>query len=449
MREVGFRSSEASSHLTGGEAVRSKSSEGKFESISRRRFLRHSSALAAAPLGAAMVAPFVGKGQAATAGTIRYLAAAEDDSVYVQKNIIPQFQKETGITVQIDQVEYVNLYTKEVLELRSSNYDVYQVDQVWVQAFAKSGYLVPLDGEIPADMLANFHPNLMKISNVNGKQWAVPFSAIPVNYTYRKDLTQPAKTWTEALDIAKKNTKPAAGGALASWGFPIRGQAGNPITWTWLPMLWSFGGDAFDADYRPTYNNEAGLESVSFYKELYQYSPPGWLSDAQVAGYMEQGQGVQTTLQMVFDAPMSSPQSSKVADKIGFAGMPKQVTQASILGLWNIGVSAKSANKDNAVKFVEYLSRPEVVKQMALAGVTGAPQPAIYSAPGVPSYFPVLSEVLGYVKPPPLIPEGNRWFIITGTALQSALSGKQSVKEAMDDAAKQVQQLLASAGYYK
>jgi maltose-binding protein MalE len=61
----------------------------------------------------------------------------------------------------------------------------------------------------------------------------------------------------------------------------------------------------------------------------------------------------------------------------------------------------------------------------------------------------VLAEVLGYVQPPPILPEGNRWFIITGTALQSALSGKQTVKEAMDDAANQVHQLLASAGYYK
>jgi len=405
--------------------------------------------LAGAPLLAGLLGQPIKARAAGSAGTIRYLAAAEDDSVYVQNVIVPQFKKETGITVLIDQIEYNNLYTKEILELRSSTYDVYQVDQVWVQSYAKSGYLLPLDGEISSDVLANFHPNLTKISNVNGKQWAVPYWAIPVNYTYRKDLTSPAKTWTEALDIAKKNTQPASGSNPAMWGFPIRGQAGNPITWTWLPMLWSFGGDAFDADFKPIYNNEAGLESVAFYKELYKYSPPGWLSDAQVAGYMEQGQGVQTTLQMVFNAPMSSPKDSKVADKIGFAGMPKQVKQASILGLWNIGVGAKSSNKADAIKFVEYLSRPEVAKQMALAGVTGAPQPAIYNAPGVPSYFPVLSEVLGYVKPPPLIPEGNRWFIITGTALQSALSGKQSVKEAMDEAASQVQQLLASAGYYK
>jgi multiple sugar transport system substrate-binding protein len=417
----------------------------KVVGITKREFLRSSSAIAALPL----IGMKPSHGIAQEAGTIRFLAPAEDVSVYVQKTIIPKFKEETGITVLVDQVEYNSLYTKEVLEFRSATYDVYQVDQVWAQQFAKSNYLLPLDEEISPQTLASFFPTLSKIGNVDGKQWVVPFSAIPVNFTYRKDLTSAPETWTDVLEAAKRLTRPASGNEPALWGFPIRGQAGNPITWTWLPMLWSFGGDAFDANFRPIYNNEQGLESVAFYAELYKYSPPGWLSDAQVANYMEQGQGAQTTLQMVFNAPMSSPETSKVADKIAFSGMPKQATRASILGLWTLGISAKSQNKKNAVKFIEYLARSDIATQMALAGVIGATQPEIYKAPGAPKFFPVLSEVLTYVRPPPILPEGNRWFLITGAALQSALSGKQSVKDAMDDAAKQVEQLLADAGYYK
>jgi ABC-type glycerol-3-phosphate transport system substrate-binding protein len=415
--------------------------------LTRRQFLQRSSAVAAVPLIGGLAAPSVGRAQ--DAGTIRFLAPAEDVSVYVDKTIVPKFKQETGITVLVDQIEYNSLYTKEVLEFGSGTYDVYQVDQVWAQQFAKSKYLLPLDSELSSETLASFFSTLTKIGNVDGKQWVVPFSAIPVNFTYRKDLTSAPATWTDVLDAAKRLTKEASGGDQAMWGFPIRGQAGNPITWTWLPMLWSFGGDAFDANFHPIYNNEAGLEAVAFYADLYKYSPPGWLSDSQVANYMQQGQGAQTTLQMVFNAPMSSPEQSKVADKIAFAGMPKQVTQASILGLWTLGISANSANKANAVKFIEYLARPDIATEMALAGVIGATQPEIFKAPGAPAFFPVLSEVLNYVRPPPILPEGNRWFLITGEALQSALSGKQSVKDAMDGAAKQVEQLLADAGYYK
>jgi multiple sugar transport system substrate-binding protein len=417
----------------------------KRTNLRRRRFLQAASLLVT-PLAGSLLG--ASRSRAADAGTIRFLAPAEDVSVYVQNKIVPKFKAETGITVLVDQVEYNSLYTKEVLEFRSSNYDVYQVDQVWAQAYAKSGYLVPLGNVISPATLSSFIPNLSRIGNVDGKQWVVPFSAIPVNFTYRKDLISAPDTWSEVLDNAKRLTR-ASSSNQAMWGFPIRGEAGNPITWTWLPMLWSFGGDAFDANFRPTYNNEAGLESVAFYADLYKYSPPGWLSDSQVANYMEQGQGVQTTLQMVFDAPMSSPQHSKVADKIAFAGMPKQVKRASILGLWTLGISAKSSNKDNAAKFIEYLARPDIATEMALAGVIGATQAEIFKAPGAPSFFPVLSEVLTYVNPPPILPEGNHWFLITGAALQSALSGKQTVKEAMDDAANQVQQLLSDAGYYK
>ena len=245
--------------------------------LTRRQFIKRSSAAAAAPLIGGLAAPSIVRAQ--DARTIRFLAPAEDVSVYVQNTIVPKFKAETGITVLVDQVEYNSLYTKEVLEFGSSTYDVYQVDQVWAQQFAKSNYLLPLDGEVAPGTLASFFPTLSKIGNVDGKQWVVPFSAIPVNFTYRKDLTAAPATWTDVLENAKRLTREASGGDQAMWGFPIRGQAGNPITWTWLPMLWSFGGDAFDADFRPIYNNEAGLEAVSFYAELYKYSPPGWLSD--------------------------------------------------------------------------------------------------------------------------------------------------------------------------
>jgi len=421
---------------------------------SRRKFLQMGVATGGAALALPKIArlhgaPRISQGSSAkSGGIIRYLAAAEGDSVYIQQVIAPQFTKQTGIKVQIDQVEYNNLYTKEILEFKTNTYDVYQVDQIWVEAYAKSGYLLALDKDIPKSTLANFYPNLVDICRVNGKLWSVPFSAIPVNYSYRKDILashgfKPADTWQEALTIAQETNKSGL------WGYPIRGQTGNPITWTWLPMLWSFGGQTFNSKMEPVYNSDTAIESVDFFKKLYKYSPPGWLSDAEVATTMEQGQAVQTHLQMVFDSAFENPKDSKEVGKIGFAGMPKMATRASILGMWTLGIGANSTKTANALKFIEYLSSPAIARQMAIAGVTGAPQPAIYKTAHAPDFFPVLGEVLGYVKPPPLIPEGNQWFIITGTALQNALSGRQTAKQAMNQAASQVHALLASAGYYK
>jgi ABC-type glycerol-3-phosphate transport system substrate-binding protein len=158
---------------------------------------------------------------------------------------------------------------------------------------------------------------------------------------------------------------------------------------------------------------------------------------------MEQGDAVQTSLQMVFDTSFNNPSDSKVPGKIVVAGMPKQVKRATILGMWTQAVAANSSNKAEALQFIEYLARLDVATEMAVAGWTGAPQPAIYRTRNAPAFFTVLGEVLKYAQPPPLFPQGNQWFVITGTALQAALSGKQTVKRAMDEAASNVRALLA------
>jgi ABC-type glycerol-3-phosphate transport system substrate-binding protein len=210
-------------------------------------------------------------------------------------------------------------------------------------------------------------------------------------------------------------------------------------------MLWAFGGEAFDASGQPVYNSDAGVASVEFFKKLNATSGPGWLSAQDVAGLLQQDKATQTTLMSVYNGAMDDPAASKVAGKIEFAEMPKKEKRATILGMWTIGVGAKSPNKDAAWQFVEYLSRPENATKMALAGVVGATQPATYQAADAPRYFPVLGKVLEYASPPPLIAQAEEWFLITGTELQNALSGQKSPKQAMDDAAKQVSDMLKSA----
>jgi multiple sugar transport system substrate-binding protein len=414
---------------------------------SRRQFLR-TTAIAGGALfvPSAVLAACGGDGDKGGDGggggtPISYMAVAEPISDYIRESIIPDFTKETGITVQVDTTDYVKLHDKQVLELQGDRYDVYQVDQVWLQSYAKSGFLEPLDGNVGDDLTKSFYPNLLEIGKLDGKQWVLPLSAIPVDYYYRKDILeskglQPANTWDDVLEIAKE-TK---GGSM--WGFAVRGERGNPITWTWLPMFWSFGGQLFDSSGTPTYNSEAGIASVEFFKSLNQYSPPGWHSAQDVAALMQQNKASQTTLMSVYNGSMDDKSQSKVVGKVEFGEMPKQQARATILGMWTIGVGAKSKNKDSAWKFVEYLSRPEVAKKMALAGTVGATQPATYADPKAPRYFPVLGKVLEYAQPPPLIPEGEEWFLITGTELQNALSGRKSPKQAMDDATAQVRKLL-------
>jgi multiple sugar transport system substrate-binding protein len=326
--------------------------------VSRRQFLQRGALVA----GAAVVAPVAvaacGSSKSSSAGaskSIRFSASAEPIADYIRTKVVPGFTDKTGISVHVDTTDYTKMHAKQVLELRSSETDVFQVDQVWVQEYAKSGFLEPLDKLASSSVLKAFYPNLVKVGNVDGKQWTLPLSAIPVDYYYRKDLLagaglKPADTWDDVLHIAQTLHQGS------QYGFAVRGERGNPITWTWLPMLWAFGGDTLDANNKPIYNSDAGIEALEFFKKLYATSPPGFLSAQDVATAMQQGKSAQTTLMSVYNGAMNDSSQSKVAGKIGFGEMPNKVRRASILGMWTVGIGAKSKKTESAWQFVQYLS---------------------------------------------------------------------------------------------
>jgi len=395
-----------------------------------------------------------GTGEKAGAGTtIKYMAVAEPISDFIRTDILPAFTKETGINVQIDTTDYVKLHDKEVLELLAGNYDVYQIDQIWVKNYIKNKWVEPLDSLVKTANIAvsNYYPSLMSICQDAGVTYALPLSAIPVDFYYNKDMfakagLQVPQTWDDVLAAARKlNTPPS------QWGIAIRGERGNPITWTFLPIFWSYGAKIFDDKMKAVYNSPEAVAALTYFKELYQNSAPGWHSAQEIATMMQQGQAAQMTLMSVYNAAMDDPTQSKVVGKIEFADMPKGPTgnRASILGMWTIGIGSKSTKKAAAAQFLAYLSRPDVAKKLAFSGTVGATMPVIYQDPQAPRFYPVLGRVLNYVQAPPLIPEAEQWFLSFGTALQDALSGAKTPQQALNDSVAEITKVLTDAGYYK
>ena len=390
--------------------------------------------------------------------TIKYMAVAEPISEYIRNDIIPGFTEMTGITVEMDTTDYVKLHDKQVLELVAGNFDVYQVDQMWITKYTRNGWLEPLDSYIEMfdTPIENYYPNLLDIGNVDGKQYVYPLSAIPVDYyinikMFEEESIEPPDTWDEVLAAAEKLTKDLDNdGVIDQWGIAIRGERGNPITWTFLPILWSFGGDIFDENMVPIYNSPEAVAAVEFFKELNQYSPPGWHSAQEVAALMQQGETAQLTLMSVYNGSMDDPEQSTVVGDIEFLDMPKGPSgeRASILGLWTIGVGSASEKKEAAALFLDYLTQYDIGKKMAFSGTVSATMPKIYEEPDAPRFYPVLGSILNYAYAPPLIPEAEEWFLSIGTALQEALSGEKSAQQAMDDSVNEIKGILEEAGYY-
>src|SRR5688572_2054638 len=86
------------------------------------------------------------------AETVSILMEAVPDTEYV-KALLPEFEKETGISVNLEVVNYAEMHTKLVPQLvaKEGSYSAIVVDFYWVGEFIKAGWLQPLDQRIAAD----------------------------------------------------------------------------------------------------------------------------------------------------------------------------------------------------------------------------------------------------------------------------------------------------------
>ncbi|MGI9335058.1 MAG: extracellular solute-binding protein, partial [Gammaproteobacteria bacterium] len=72
----------------------------------------------------------------AKAQTIRILMETVPDTRYIQE-LLPEFERETGIKVEIEAISYVDMHSKLVPQLISpqGSYDLIVVDFYWVGEF--------------------------------------------------------------------------------------------------------------------------------------------------------------------------------------------------------------------------------------------------------------------------------------------------------------------------
>src|SRR4029079_6189092 len=104
----------------------------------------------------------------------------------------------TGIDVEIESISYIDMHSKLVPQLSSSegSYDAIVVDFYWVAEFTQAGLFMPLDDLIKKDNVDTgvYLPTLMNlVGKVNGVTYMLPFYNYSMGIIYRKDLINDPK----------------------------------------------------------------------------------------------------------------------------------------------------------------------------------------------------------------------------------------------------------------
>src|ERR671919_2357952 len=205
------------------------------------------------------------------------IAAVQENESEGIKALADDYEEESGVSLQIEELPYPQLFEKLVttFEASDASYDLVMLDDPWMPKFGTEGWLQALDSEYGFERDDDIAGVIYDVGT-----WPPPRGAVPPSerekeqqllgitivgnvemFMYRSDLMDEPATWDDVLAAAQEHDSDD----LA--GYAIRGAATNPIVADFLPILWSFGGDVFDENWEVVFDSPESLAAVKFLVE--------------------------------------------------------------------------------------------------------------------------------------------------------------------------------------
>ncbi|MGQ9474338.1 MAG: extracellular solute-binding protein, partial [Candidatus Caldatribacteriaceae bacterium] len=221
----------------------------------------------------------------------------------------------------------------------------------------------------------------------------------------------------------------------------------------------------------PICNSEIGVRALEFFCSLKDFMPPGvaayeW---AEITSDFIEGKAAIMFQWSVFVRDVEDPGKSKVAGKVGYALMPGNPDAPvnnipgiipgegyASLGGWGLVMNKDSKNKEAAWEFISWAScltmtHKEMMEYLEFGG-TNTGRKSAYFIPETKGYrvgrYPIELEMYReHIRRRPAIAEEVEYEIIVGTEVQQAFIGSKTPKQALDDAAKALYELMVKGGY--
>lgn len=392
----------------------------------------------------------------------------------VSKQIIPEFTKQTGIQVELDEIPYVQIKNKLIESGASSTpkYDFAVYIAPWKSELAAKNCLAELtpffnnknlaDSKYDAnDLIPGLLTNiglvggrLGYLDGPNAKLYGIPRGGETSIFAYRKDVFDrykvkpPAdyKSFAQLLvELNEKSKSPSLTQRLLK---------GHHCVHSWLLHLNPMGGHIFDEQWNPVFNQAPGVEAANFLKLVKETGPDG----IQEFGFTENinaflnGQTNMFLDSTVIFSLMLRPENAELAKNVGFSLHPRGVKYASSTGGFGCGVMENSNKKDASFLFLEWITSKQ--QDILITKLGGAPnrvstlyQPDLLrQLPG----FAVYQKQLLHATPDwrPIIPQWDELNIkYLGATIPAVISGKVSGQAAMTDCAKDVAVKMKEWGY--
>ncbi len=304
--------------------------------------------------------------------------------------------------------------------------------------------------------LSSFYPALMENSLAKGKIWGVPFQRSTIVMYYNKDAfkeagldpSKPPSTWQEMTEAARKLTQRDASGNIIRWGvsIPSTGYA----YWMFQALCIENGLELMNKDGNQTrFDSPAVIEALQFWRDLGakdKVMPEGTIDWGTLRQKFVEGA---TAMMWHTTGNLTAVREGSKFD-FGVTMLPANKHRGSPTGGGNFYIfkNTSQAERQAALKFIKFMTSPELTARWSMATGYVATSPAAYKTAALEKYvtdFPaaaVARDQFQYSVAELSVHENARVKKILDDAVQSVLTGAATPKAAMESAQQQADRVL-------
>ncbi|MEU6081678.1 extracellular solute-binding protein [Streptomyces sp. NPDC047108] len=383
-------------------------------------------------------------------GTITFWHSYSADSPEVKtlrEKVIPDFEAQHPRTKVKDvSIPYEQLHQKVITSAAGGTLpDVLRSDIVWVPEFAKLGLIEDMKALLPDfdKIAAKTYPGPLETNKYRDTYWGVPLDTNTRVMLYNSDalkkagLKTPPKTFKDMRSYADK---------LSAKGVKLFADD-NLTGWNVAPWIWSAGGEITDKDHKKAtgyLNSPASVRGVQLLQDLYDKKQiPKLIVGSRGSKPLPQGlaKGDYATL---MDGPWLYPVIKKQYPGFAMKAAPVPAGPGgsiSVVGGENVVVTKSSENKKLAAEFTRYLLSPKAQKTMAEVGQMSVLKDVDMAA--IDPVYKSYAEQLKTARPRTPVANWPKIDDLLKKKLQTTFTNHGDVKKALDEAAAEIDALLA------
>ncbi len=401
-----------------------------------------------------------------------------------QLEMVPDFEKLTGIKITYEDYAENALWQKELLDLSTGagSFDYMMMGPFYAPRYVKEKWVADLSQFMDKPHLFDQewydYPDVLasirEAYNIGGYVAAIPLDGVTHVLFYRTDvydkygITVP-ETMDELLSAAEKLTLDTnANGKIDMYGIGLRGSW---LAITQPAFLYTYGGGFLDSNFEPLISTRESVFGIKRYVDLCKnYAPPGTAGKMWSDVLEDFRGGLTATIvdTIAWATQFENPDKSKIIGKVGVAKIPGLTPDKPGepgWWSWSVGINEASKHKEAAWLYLMWTTSKIQSLRFALKrGVTGrtwvTQQPEYTNLVGklnFGNWLNCFSYGMAEARGDYLVtqvggravPEATEVMKKVQIEVSAAIAGQKTVERALSDANRGIKETMKKAGYYR